>query len=587
MKDAGDPRAHRPQSGPRQIVAYGKYFLVKKLAEGGMAEIFLAKQTGAQGFERDLVIKRLLPNLCHVSDFVQMFLDEARLAARLMHPNIVQIHDLGVAGGTYFICMEYLAGEDLTSIIRRSRKAGQPVPVHIAGRIAQEVCDALHFAHTFTDQGKPLNIVHRDVSPSNILVSYAGGVKVLDFGIAKAETRLAKTTAGTIKGKYLYMSPEQALGDAIDHRADLFALGCTLYELLMGVRIFQRDSDLGILRAVLHDPIPPPRRYRPDVPEAFEAILLRALERDRDKRYESAAAMSAELGSFLSGTTSTTGGAQLATYLRGLFGAQTMEAKTQIPKLAALSSGGWNVPAEALDPTHVPDASVNLGEVPTIAATPGGEFGMEAVDRTAVAVAGRTRVAEAGEQAALLSATRRKFPGVAIGVVAGAVAVVGGTLLLTQLRRGPEMPVLTPLPAVAAPAPQPAPPPTVPPAPPPVAVVQPAPPAPAPTPAATPAPEPPRRLKPEDITGTVSRARARMMSCFQRNRASLSSDRGVVNLALTIASSGKVTTASASGDFGPGAISDCLIRESRALKFPRHLDREVKVSVPFEYELTR
>ncbi|MBL9039185.1 MAG: serine/threonine protein kinase, partial [Archangium sp.] len=227
------------------IQQYGKYFLVRKLAEGGMAEIFLAKQLGVEGFEKNVVVKRMLAHLSGRPDFVTMFLDEARLAASLSHPNIVQILDLGFEAGCYFIAMEYLAGEDMSAIIRTCASRRSLVPLPIALRIVADAARGLHFAHTVTDaNGRPMNIVHRDVSPSNVFVTYTGQVKVLDFGIARAESRVSTTKAGVVKGKYQYMSPEQAAALPVDGRSDVYSLGVCLYEAVTNTRPFARDTDL-------------------------------------------------------------------------------------------------------------------------------------------------------------------------------------------------------------------------------------------------------------------------------------------------------------------------------------------------------
>ena len=217
-----------------------------------MAEIFLAKLVGAEGFERDVVIKRMHEPLSLRTDFVNMFLDEARLAARLVHPNVVQIHELGHEAGCYFICMEYLPGEDFSSVLRTANQKRQYVPYALIARVIADAASGLHFAHEFTDSaGKNLGIVHRDISPSNIYLTYQGQVKVLDFGIAKAHSRLASTAAGVVKGKYVYMAPEQARGDqGVDRRADVFALGVTLYEALTYTRPFERESDVATIKSI-------------------------------------------------------------------------------------------------------------------------------------------------------------------------------------------------------------------------------------------------------------------------------------------------------------------------------------------------
>src|SRR5579859_624404 len=203
-------------------VPFGPYRLQRRLARGGMAEVFLARHIGVEGFERRVAIKRILPHLSDSEGFRSMFLDEARLAAQLSHPNVVHIYDFGRAGDYDFIAMEFVDGVDIGQLIRRGRK--HPVPFELAARILSDVCGALHYAHRITDAGgRPLNLVHRDVSPQNVLVSYDGVVKLVDFGIAKAAFAAGRTRPGVVKGKYAYMSPEQVEGRALDGRSDLFS----------------------------------------------------------------------------------------------------------------------------------------------------------------------------------------------------------------------------------------------------------------------------------------------------------------------------------------------------------------------------
>src|SRR5512140_3544442 len=354
---AADPSA-RPLSTPaplnsapaEPVKPFGKYFLVRKLAEGGMAEIFLAKQVGAEGFERNVVIKRMLQHLSSVSDFVAMFLDEARLAARLSHQNIVQINDLGMADGCYYICMEYLAGEDFSTILRAAGRRREYVPLGVTCRVLIDAANGLHFAHEFQDErGKALGIVHRDISPSNIYVTYQGQVKVLDFGIAKAESRVTHTTAGVVKGKYMYMAPEQARGNPVDRRADVFALGVGLYEAFTNVRPFSRDNDLAILNAVLRCEFKPPRQLRPDLPAELENIVMKAMAAKLEDRYPSAGAMAADLERFVAGATSASGGALVAAYVKSLFGEERVAVKTRIPTLASLAPAGLQLPGFSPD----------------------------------------------------------------------------------------------------------------------------------------------------------------------------------------------------------------------------------------------
>jgi len=316
----------------------GKYQLVKCIARGGMAEIFLARVQGPAGFEKGVVVKRVLPHLSESSEFVQMFLDEARLAARLSHPNIVQIFDFGESDGSYFLCMEHLAGEDLANVVRLAQQAGGTMPFPLAAMVVSAAADALHYAHTLTDEGgQPLGIVHRDISPSNIFLTYTGAVKVLDFGIAKAQTKAVQTQAGVIKGKLMYMAPEQAKGKAVDGRSDVWALGAVLHEALTGQRLFARDTELAIYHAVLHDPIPSPSEIEPQIPEELSAIVMRALERDLAQRFASAADLRRALDTYVTATSTGPLGPQLQEYLKGLCGLARIQERARIPSKSSPS----------------------------------------------------------------------------------------------------------------------------------------------------------------------------------------------------------------------------------------------------------
>jgi len=276
---------------------FGKYALLRKLAEGGMAELFLARQVGMEGFEKLLVVKRILPSLCTDESFVSMFLNEARVAARLNHPNVVQLYDLGKVGEQYFIAMELVHGEDLRAVQEQLGPTQKKVPLGLACRVLADTLAGLHYAHTrVAPDGKPLGLVHRDISPANVLVTYEGTVKVCDFGIAKATAATSEQTqTGLVKGKFAYMSPEQSKGQPVDARSDVFSCGILLWETLLSQRLFRRDSDMAMLRAVGGEPIRPPRQIRPDVPEALDRIVMRALERPLDRRYATAQEMRADL----------------------------------------------------------------------------------------------------------------------------------------------------------------------------------------------------------------------------------------------------------------------------------------------------
>ncbi len=297
-----------------------RYEPLKRLAVGGMAELFLAKQSGLEGFEKVVVLKRILPNLAVDEEFTSMFLDEARIAAKLSHPNVVQIYDLGKADSTYYIAMEYVSGRNVQHLINKQQQYGGHLPVEHVCKIIAGVCDGLYYAHARKDyDGKPLNIIHRDISPQNILVSFAGGVKVVDFGIAKASTQLAQTRAGVLKGKYAYMSPEQVRGAKIDHRSDIFALGLVMYEMLTGVRAFERDNSLKTLKAIVQEKPLNPREMNPDIPMDVVKLLSKALEKNPDRRYKTAQEMQLALEDWLESSPKKSNNVRLSRFLYDLF----------------------------------------------------------------------------------------------------------------------------------------------------------------------------------------------------------------------------------------------------------------------------
>lgn len=267
----------------------GEYELVRHLATGGMAEIFIARQSGPAGFDRELAIKKILPHLAREERFISMFLDEARIAARLRHPNIVQIYELGEESGEYFIAMEYIEGGDLADLLDMADERNVEVPIAMSVRIIADVLAALDYAHEFSEEGKPLRIVHRDVSPHNVLIGKDGMIKLVDFGIAHAVERHAKTETGLVKGKLSYMAPEQVEQRGVDRRADIFSAGALLYELLTGEPPFGRE--LAAVNAILNEDPPNPQTLRPDVPDELVEVLMRSLEKDPDERYQSAQEM--------------------------------------------------------------------------------------------------------------------------------------------------------------------------------------------------------------------------------------------------------------------------------------------------------
>ncbi len=279
----------------------GRYRLLTRIAVGGMAEIWLALQQGMKGFERVVVVKRISEGLSADPTFVEMFLDEARIAAQLNHPNIVQIYDLGEHEGAYYIAMEYLHGEDLASIMRAAIGARSPLSPAFAARIVASAAEGLASAHARVGlDGKPLNVVHRDVSPQNIFITYDGIVKVLDFGVAKARNRASVTSGGQVKGKFSYMSPEQARGGEVDPRTDVWALGVVLFETATATRLFEgRDDQMAVREAVLRGDVPSARARNPVVPAELDAIISCALERELDLRTPTAAALQRDLEAWL------------------------------------------------------------------------------------------------------------------------------------------------------------------------------------------------------------------------------------------------------------------------------------------------
>jgi len=322
----------QPEAQPkREPIRFGKYTLVDRIAVGGMAEIFLARQAGLEGFEKTIVIKRIRPHLSKQANFVKMFLNEAKLAAQLNHPNIVQIYDLGKIGENYFIAMEYIFGRDMRRIIPKADQMGIPFPMVYALKIASSVCEGLYYAHQKVDlYGNPLNIVHRDVTPENIFVSFDGTVKMLDFGIAKAANQIEQTRAGEIKGKLSYMSPEQCLGKPLDCRSDLFSLGVVLYEWITGFKLFTGDSEVAVLKSITEGKIYAPSYFKADIPEQVEAILMRSLEKDREKRYQTAWDMQYDVDQFLSQYEFTPSNIHLSNFLKQLFNDELEEEKARL-----------------------------------------------------------------------------------------------------------------------------------------------------------------------------------------------------------------------------------------------------------------
>ena len=277
-----------------------RYKVLEKIASGGMAEVFRAESAGLEGFKKTVAIKRVLPHLSEKKQFIGMFLDEARVSAQLSHSNCVQVFDIGVGDNTYFIVMEYVDGADLKGLIEHRKKSAIPFPVEEACLICVRICEGLSYAHELTDNnGESLHIVHRDMSPPNVLITRFGEVKIVDFGLAKANSQLEKSEPGIIKGKFSYLSPEAAQGLPVDGKTDIFAVGIILWELLAGRRLFMGETDLETVRMVQQAKVPSIRQFNPKVSVELERVMMKALAGDPAARYQTARDFGRDLNNML------------------------------------------------------------------------------------------------------------------------------------------------------------------------------------------------------------------------------------------------------------------------------------------------
>ncbi len=326
----------------------GRYELLGKIAEGGMAEVFLARQSGPMGFSKLVVIKRILPALAVDEKFVRMFLDEARLAALVNHPNVVSIHELAEDPDdeTVYMAMEYIDGVTLKRLCEELRARRERIRLPLGLRILADACAGLDFAHNLkSPAGEPLRFVHRDVSPENILITFSGQVKVVDFGIAKAAASQERTRMGEFKGKLSYASPEHARGQPIDRRADVWALGVTLYWMIAGRRPFRAERPLELMRRIVQDEPPPLRQYAPHLPAEVEAIVARALAKSADERFQSARALQEAMEAWIRSSGEDAGSTRLSDYMNDLFPETSSPQRLRIRQLVA---------GEAADPFEAP-----------------------------------------------------------------------------------------------------------------------------------------------------------------------------------------------------------------------------------------
>jgi TonB family protein len=371
FEEAGD------QPGER----FGQYTLLERIAVGGMAEVWKARMRGVEGFQKTVAIKRILPHMNDNAEFVGMFIDEAKLAAQLTHPNIVHIYDLGKIGRDYYIAMEYVDGKDLRSLLNAARRKGMPVPLGLGLLIAARVASALDYAHRKRDfEDRELGLVHRDVSPQNVLLTSEGDVKLCDFGIAKAVSKVGQTQMGALKGKLQYMSPEQAWGRPVDARSDLFSLGAVLFEMVTGERLFTGESEISVLESVRQGRTRAPRQVDPAIPREIDEIVARALAVDPKDRFQSAGEMKQRLEAALASLSPSTGQTDLALFIQRALESETAAAE---PFAASPAISSWPSAVASPEPAAVAAAAFPYPpgpEPPVAAVAPLGEVALAEAD---------------------------------------------------------------------------------------------------------------------------------------------------------------------------------------------------------------
>ncbi len=362
-----------PARARGRVIPFGKYLLLERLAVGGMAEVFLAKSFGVQGFEKLIAIKRILPTMAEDQEFIQMFIDEAKIAGHLSHANIVPIYELGKIGDAHYIAMEFVWGKDLLHIINRFRRMRERMPPAMVMWVGAMICDGLDYAHTKRSrQGEPLNLIHRDISPQNVLISYEGHVKLIDFGIARAASRTTRTQAGVLKGKFGYMSPEQVRGKAIDQRSDLFAVGTVIYEMITCERLFLGESDVSTLEKVRTVDVVPPSEVVEGVPPLLDKIVMKALAREPDDRYQSACEMRHDLQHCLATQMKPFGVSKMSAWMKRSFVEEVDQEKSMLDAFATVlppargEASAHGAPVANVTPLPAAEAAQQVTESPTV-----------------------------------------------------------------------------------------------------------------------------------------------------------------------------------------------------------------------------
>ncbi len=429
----------------------GRYELLLPIAQGGMATVWAARQRGSRGFARTVAIKTILPSLSDDATFEQMFLDEAAIASRIHHPNVVEIYDLGEEDEVLYLVMEWVDGEALSTLAKQAKKNGDELPLRVTLRILAQACAGLHAAHELRDdQDQLLHLVHRDVSPQNILVSSTGASKLVDFGVAKSMAQGGQTTVGQLKGKVPFMSPEQARGGDLDRRTDIFAMGTILYRLTTGTHPFMDDSDVRTMRNIITRPVIPPRTKNPRITPELDAVIQRALQKDADRRYQTAAEMGADLENAMLSLGGLVTVEEVATYVRATLGdrdrkrrAAIRDAVLKIDEQAAASTQEPRESVSSILLTQTSTPPAQLGEVINAGATLPGMGGASA-DRSGSAGSGSAGAGSVGSgsagsfygaelrqassstlQAVSTHDDRRRGPGRTIAAIGGLLLTAG------------------------------------------------------------------------------------------------------------------------------------------------------------------
>jgi serine/threonine protein kinase/CheY-like chemotaxis protein len=437
--DLTRPVRTRPASSPG---AFGRYELLEKIGAGGMAEVYKARMSGEQGFEKIVAIKRIVPHMATNADFVTMFVDEAKLAAQLNHNNITHIYDLGKVDAWHYIAMEYVEGKDLRTLLKLAKERDFPLPAELALFITSKIANALDYAHRRpAPDGSELNLVHRDVSTHNILISDEGDIKLCDFGIAKAASKVSTTISGALKGKLQYMSPEQAWGKRLDRRSDIFSLGSVLYEMLTGTPLFEGDTDMSVLEKVREGKVEPPTSRGVDVPKRVDQIVLKALAKNPQDRYQNASEFEKDLHTVLYTYQPSPGPADLAIYVHRLSEAQQQSAG----EIGAAFDATHEAPHPSAPADSAPRVPPKKGKGLVIQKAQTGDFTRPSTPVPETRPAPRRAVGESAAVPTLFAAdeSKRSRVGLVAGIgIAAAVLIAGGLFLTKDSWSGAKQPVV-------------------------------------------------------------------------------------------------------------------------------------------------